>query len=325
MVARRADRKRAAPKPRGASRLPTESTHDVNLSEQAINRLAVVLERLADVTERVSLLLDSDNRATPPARSSLPMSVEARRSLLKPATVRVLFVTTPIFPEDPTNFYLANSHLFRCIRGAFIRSSDSRIPSGEEFLWWFRDHGCWLHHAPFEPAQGPGRPSTHAVEQATEAIAQVIRESDPTYVVCLKARLIRRVDQAITKAASTARLLSVPTPRALWDSRFVDELHRILVSPIDPAEHEELSRSDALLGAIQRSILDGSNRRRRAHHLAAEIEADRSWPMAAPTKAEVSAVLRSHSDLFDVNSAGVRLRDVGDARGRRGAPTAITG
>jgi len=296
--------------------------------EPELSQLGSVVERLEAVAVRLERLLSDSGRLNDLANISteLPADVEARRRALRPAHVRVLFVTTPIFPDDATNFYLADSHLYRCIRGAFIRALGPNVPQGEDFLWFFRDHGCWLYHAVPEPARGPGRPRSEWVRGAVLALAEVLDSSNPDYVVGLKARLRPRIVEAAERVRHQNQVIMLATPRALWDPQFIVSFQQMLgvvVDAVDEATGDHDMSLD-LVEAVQRALLDRSNRRQRARDLVQFIEAGNYYRTGVSPlkKAQISIMIRSRRDIFDVNSAGVRVRDGGDARGRRVAPAA---
>ncbi len=287
--------------------------------------LSSAVERLEAVADRLEHLLAGqgriDNRE--PLSAELPADVEARRQALRPAHVRILFITTAIFPDDTTNFYLADSHLYRCIRGAFIRALGPSVPQGEDFLRFFAEQGCWLYHVVPEPTRRPGRPRNEWVRGAVLALAEVLNVSSADSIVGLKARLRPRIVEAAERVRQQDRVSMVATPRSLWEPHFVAKLRRMLGVEVDPSGERFRDRGGEfdLVEAIQRALLERSNRRQRARDLVHFIEADNDYRPGSIglKKAQISVTIRSRHDLFDVNSAGVRVRDGGDARGRRAA------
>jgi hypothetical protein len=257
------------------------------------------------------------------SRPMLPTDIEARRRVLQPSDVRVLFVTAPIFPLDTTNFYAANSHLYRCVRGAFVRMLGPDIPQGEDFLWFFRDQGCWLYHVAPEPTRGPGRPRAESVRPTVLALANFITEARPDNIVGVKAKLRPRIREAARRAEMEDRVFVVATPRLLWEPQFSMRFRKMLGVPITflEASAEDELRDPKFVHSIVNVLLDRSNKRQRARELVRLLEAKSNRRPGDPPlrKAQVSTIIRGRPDIFDVNSAGVRLRDGGDARGRRAA------
>lgn len=287
------------------------------------SRWLSVVSRLEAVASRIERLLETPGSALglPPVRMQLPADIEARREALRPSRVRVLFVTVAVFPEDTTNFYLANSHLYRCIRGAFVRALGYTVPQDEDFLSFFRDQGCWLYHVAPEEPRGPGRPRADTVRPTVMALARMLQETDADHIVGVKARLKPRILEAARRARMNDRITVVATPRMLWGAEFYAQFRQML--PADLARADSVSQNGAdgrdLVDAILQALLDRSNKRQRARELVGLIEAHPDRPPGLPPlrKTQISAIIRSRRDLFDVNSAGVRLRDGGDARGRR--------
>lgn len=291
-------------------------------SERAASRLQSTVDRLDDIASRLEAMLggleQGDQRRASP--HVLPDSIEGRRMALKPPHVRMLFVTAPIFPGDSTNFYLANSHLFRCVRGAFVRALGSNVPQGEEFLWFFRDQGCWLLHAAPEPTRGPGRPRTEWVRTVVRSLVEAFHTTDPDRIVSVKLRLRPRVEDAARMVGLERRVVALPTPRALWDAEFIDLLRSDLGLPHANARLDSGDPMLNLLEAVRSVLVEHLNKRQRARDLAQLVDTAGRFSGSGPLrKAQVSAVVRAHPDLFDVNSAGIRLRDGGDARRRHAA------
>jgi hypothetical protein len=256
-------------------------------------------------------------------RESLPADIEARRRVLRPSPVKVLFVTAPVHPGETTNFYAADSHLYRCVRGAFVRILGPDVPQDEAFLRFFRDHGCWLYHVAPEPERGPGRPRSESVRPTILALASVLSETSPEHIVGVKAKLGPRILETARRAGIRDRVTVVATPRLLWEPQFSLRFREMLGLPVGRGEAvaEDEGARPRLVHSIVQTLLDQSNMRQRARDLVRLLNAGLDHEPGDPTlrKGHVSAVIRAHPDVFDVNSAGVRLRDGADARGRRRA------
>jgi len=288
-----------------------------SLVEEVIRQQSALLRRLEGLETRLDTAIGRLERVAPGATvqsaSVLPADIEGRRDALRPAVLRLLFVTAPIFPEDTTNFYLANSHLFRCIRGAFVRAVGPDVPTGDDFLRFFRGTGSWLVHLPAEPKRGRGRPNKSVMRSRAAFLTEVLRSANPERVIGVKARLAPLLASSVHEAGlSQDRVEVFPTPRALWSPRFVRELRQALGYGNTSAGEPGLAATDSLLEAVQRSIAAQGNKRRRARDIADDVN-DRGryrTDMGYVSKAAVSAEIRRHPDVFDVNSAGVRLRSL---------------
>ena len=156
--------------------------------------------------------------------------IERRRREFKPSQISSLFITAPPSdPEDPTSFYLANGHTFRCMRAAFARALGPDVPVGDEFLAFFRDRGCWIVALPPRFKKQRGRPSTQALKDEARFIARVLRETKPQYVVALKESVgSPTFDAAKSLAIPDASIRRLRTPNDLWKDAFVSFLTEAL-------------------------------------------------------------------------------------------------
>lgn len=165
--------------------------------------------------------------------SSLPNHAEsgvtALRDRFKPAEVRILFVGESS-PAQGTHFYRANSNLFRATRAAFARAfGEDTIPSGEGFLQYFRDQGCWLVDLADRPVnQLPDSDRRKAVASGVETLAETIRQTQPAHVVTVKRDIAGSVAEAIALAESAADLTALPFPVRQWTRHYEAELARFL-------------------------------------------------------------------------------------------------
>lgn len=326
--ARQATKRQYVSAPTTSNGTPASNEHVGLVDEGAGSRLDLpdlmaVANRLEAVADRLERLLPNydvlDERRF--VSRTLPRDIEARREALRPPHVRVLFITTAIFPDDATNFYDANSHLFRCIRGAFVRALGPAVPPGEAFLPFFMERGCWLYHVAPQPTRGPGRPRTAWVRQTISSLTSLLAEINPDHIVAVKAKLKPRIIEAAQTAGMLDRVTVVSTPRMLWERKFFERLVQILDLPLPTSNDGSREGFESLdiVDAILQALLDHSNKRQRARELSDFIEGGlNESPGASPLrKTQISAIIRSRPDIFDVNSAGVRVRDGGDARGRR--------
>jgi hypothetical protein len=155
--------------------------------------------------------------------------IEQRRERFRPASVKVLFVASPPDPTDSTNFYLANSHLFRCMRGAFASAFGRDVPNGEDFLEYFRDRGCFIVALPQRLRRGRGRPSGKTRRVETEYIANVLRDTEAPHVFAFRESLGQTTYAAVSAVALPATSVQVlRAPTDMLRDEFVRTLRSIL-------------------------------------------------------------------------------------------------
>jgi hypothetical protein len=199
-----------------------------------------LVRAVQELTEQVSSLVSALG-GSPPTRDILARSTrghgpanaeaDALQEHYRPDEVRLLFVTsrTPIATPD-ASFYLANSHLFRCVRAAFVEAFGPSVPNGEAFLEYFRDSNCWLVILPDELRRGRGRPPRRLLPD-TSYLVDIIESTSPEHVVAARRAVARPLVEAVEAAGLTKdRLLMVRTPRELWKPQFVAKLKKLLAS-----------------------------------------------------------------------------------------------
>ncbi|MGI8418721.1 MAG: hypothetical protein ACR2P2_21480 [Nakamurella sp.] len=277
------------------------------------------VEALAQFIARFEELVHRLERAT--GARLLPDDVESRREALRPANIRILIVTMPMSAEDDTNFFLANSNLFRCVREAFVRAIGPGLPYGDDFLWFLHGLGVWVYHLPIESASTRGRPSDAHTRKTIALMRQVFKETKPEHIVGVKARIAARLRSAAAQVGMSDRTIAVSTPGNLCDTDFVGSLSK-MIDPWDSrsgtaANVETLS---PLATKVHNVLLDKSNRRLRIGEIATALSKDkRDGRRFEVRSVDVSHAIRDHRDHFDTNGRGVRLRDISDARGRKAA------
>lgn len=152
------------------------------------------------------------------------------RERYRPAKVRILFVGESS-PAQGTHFYRANSNLYQATRAAFADAlGDDIVPTGEAFLRFFRDQGCWLVDIADAPVNRmPDAERRRAVEQGVDGLAHTIRDTSPDRVVAVKRDIEEPVRRAIEQAgASDTPLLVLPFPVRQWRPRYVEGLASLL-------------------------------------------------------------------------------------------------
>ena len=198
-----------------------------------------------ELTEQVSSLVGALG-VSMPTRDTLAKSMhgqspdnaeaDALQEHYRPDTVRLLFVTcrTSIATPD-ASFYLANSHLFRCVRAAFVEAFGPTVPNGEAFLEYFRDNHCWLVILPDELRRGRGRPPRRLLPD-TSYLVDIIESTAPEHVVAARRAVARPLVEAVEAAGlAKDRLQVVRTPRELWKPQFVAKLKKLIGTELVPA------------------------------------------------------------------------------------------
>ena len=150
------------------------------------------------------------------------------RTLYRPERVLVLLVGESA-PAGGTHYYLANSNLFFAIREAFVRVYGAKTPEGDEFLSFARDRGTWL----IDLAVGPvnhlrGSERRAAVRRGAERAIRLVRETDPRFVVSIKASIAAVVEECVAASGSGAECIALPFPLMQWRAGFVEGLATVL-------------------------------------------------------------------------------------------------
>lgn len=251
----------------------------------------------------------------------LPDDVESRREALRPANIRILIVTMPLSAEDDTNFFLANSNLFRCVREAFVRAVGPGLPYGDDFLWFLHGLGVWVYHMPIESVSSRGRPSDARTRETIDSLRRVFEETKPEYIVGVKSRIAGRLRTAAGQIGMSDRTIAVSTPRNLCDAEFVRALSK-MIDPLDARSDtaDSIEALSSLATKIHNALLENSNRRLRIGEIVASLSEGKAGGKRSKVKSvDVSRAIRDYREHFDINGRGVRLRDIGDARGRTSA------
>jgi hypothetical protein len=203
-----------------------------------------LVRAVQELTDQVSSLV-STLGGTPPTRAILAKprqahtaanaEADALQEHYRPDDVRLLFVTSRTSIATPdASFYLANSHLFRCVRAAFVEAFGPSVPNGNAFLEYFRDNHCWLVILPDELRRGRGRPPRRLLPD-TSYLVDIIESTSPDHVVAARRAVARPLVEAVAAAGlAKDRLLVVRTPRELWKPQFVAKLKKLLATEAVP-------------------------------------------------------------------------------------------
>jgi hypothetical protein len=193
-----------------------------------------LLQAVRDLTIRVQSLASSLGQTTNiadqgPGTTMDQADANALHERYRPDDVRLLFVTSrTLIPTPDIGFYFANSHLFRCVRAAFVEAVGQSVPNGKDFLDYFRDNHCWLVMLPDELRRGRGRPPRRLMPDAAY-LADIIKQTAPHYVIAARRQVARPIAEALEIAGLPKdRLLAVKTPRELWKPQFAAQLKKIL-------------------------------------------------------------------------------------------------
>jgi Uncharacterised protein family (UPF0175) len=165
-----------------------------------------------------------------PSTSDDETGIGALRERYRPEAVKTLFVGESS-PAQGTHFYRANSNLFRATRAAFADAlGDDAVPTGEAFLRYFRDQGCWLidlADAPVNRLSDGERRET--VEKGIGRLADLIRHTRPNRIVAVKRDIADPIRRAMDQAAADATpLLVLPFPVRQWTREYHDGLKTLL-------------------------------------------------------------------------------------------------
>jgi hypothetical protein len=159
--------------------------------------------------------------ATPSPSADAEAGVTELRDSFKPSQVRVLFVGESS-PAQGTHFYRANSNLYRATRAAFAAVfGEDVVPSGEAFLRYFQDQGCWLVDLADRPVnQLAESERRQALADGVEGLAKIIRDTEPQSVVTVKRDIVDAVEEAVGRADSHAEVIALPFPVRQWTREY---------------------------------------------------------------------------------------------------------
>jgi len=184
-----------------------------------------------DAVARTPRIADEPAAYGPDARTGHEETEIAElRELYRPSDVKVLFVGESS-PARGTHFYRANSGLYRATQAAFAGAlGNDAVPSGEAFLRFFRDQGCWLVDIADGPVDRlPAAERRRAVDRGVHQLARRIRETAPERMVAVKRDIEGAVRRAMAQAgADRVSLVVLPYPVRQWRPIYVEGLSRLL-------------------------------------------------------------------------------------------------
>jgi hypothetical protein len=188
------------------------------------------LERLAEPAPMATRVGELSAPYSGNAGADSESGIDELRERHRPAKVETLFVGESS-PAQGTHFYRANSNLFRATRAAFaLARGDDAVPSGEAFLRYFRDRGCWLVDLADEPVNRlPDAARRAVVERGVERLAELIGRERPRRIVVVKRDVGDYVRRAMAMAGvEDAPLTVLPFPVRQWTRHYQDGLAKML-------------------------------------------------------------------------------------------------
>jgi len=291
------------------------ASDDARRDAQLISRLEAVVARLENVIGR----LDAGQVPIAPRPGRLTLEIERRRLAFRPRMVRLLFIVSPIPLRDPpdlTDFYLANAHLYRSIRAAFVlMEGEESIPTGDLFLQWFKDRGGWLVVLPGEARPERGRPSNRVRHEQMEYIRSVLADVAPGAIVTITPRVTRLVQEVLRADDLAVKIVAqAKVPRDLWKKPFANRLRSALAGSAGSIEHGSRSTRASgsrprasLLADITRILDHNGNRRMRVYQIAEALTRGAQGRSLGEVQSGIRQVLKQHRAAFDKNGAGIRL------------------
>ncbi len=265
-------------------------------------------------------------RSTPePEEPNVPVrdvddSRERLRARYRPSDVVVLFVGESA-PAGGSFFYQADSNLFLATREA-CGLAFRGVPEGRAFLRWFQTQGFWLYDLVGQPVNRKrGRPRKLAVSAGVSALAGLIAEVEPDFVIAVKASIEADVRQAAERAAfAGSRVVVLPFPLYQWREVYIRELARFFghgrrrkVTPGAPPQAADVdaSRGLTLHEAMTVALRDAGSGPISARELANEVAARGLYVRQDGGRADYQQILaraRKYPQMFAVDRSGVHLR-----------------
>jgi hypothetical protein len=279
------------------------------------------MERLLARLEGIAVRLES-GQGRELAGPGMPRPVELieqRRAAFRPAVVRLLFLVSGMprrNPPDLTDFYLASGHLYRSIRAAFVVMEGERaVPTGEAFLHYFRERGCWLVALPTEPTRDRGRPSNRTRNADRAFVRRVITSAAPEFLITITTRVAALAEEATIEAGVQLSMLeAVTVPKDLWQQSFIPRLRRMVgeappyLGAFGPGRaHVEFAAHVLTLSDVERVLLRNRNKRMRVYRIAESLMADGKGLDVKQLSSAVRRLLKRNRAAFDQNGAGIRM------------------
>ncbi|MEZ5822315.1 MAG: hypothetical protein R3D82_16075 [Xanthobacteraceae bacterium] len=150
--------------------------------------------------------------------------VEATRASYRPDRMKTLFVGESA-PASGDFFYYGNNNMLKHMQ----RAVDAALGEGGEFLDRFKSYGWFLDDLVLVPVDKLAPPERKAkCVEATESLADRIALYQPLAIVSLLVSIRPIVEKAAKQAGSTAQMYGVPFPGMGQQSRFHNEMLKIV-------------------------------------------------------------------------------------------------
>jgi len=161
-------------------------------------------------------------------------SVEALRASYRPARITTLFVGESA-PVNGTFFYDGNNSMVRYMQ----RAVETAFPGTGDFLERFRDYGWYVDDLVLSPINHlKGAERRAAWHGAGDSLSTRIAQYQPLAIVSLLSGIKDIVADAAMKAGSLATFYSVPFPGMGNQTKFHNEMVRIV--PLLPRHNRSL-------------------------------------------------------------------------------------
>lgn len=166
------------------------------------------------------------------------------RQSFRPKQIKVIFIgESP--PANGHFFYDGNSSMFRYMAKVFGNVFGPDLTE-DKFLQQFMTAHCFLDDLSYEPINNLTREERQIIaNNSIEVLAERLKQYQPEYVVSVLMSIDEPVRKAVTLAGLQVPVFAVPFPGQGQQTRFVDELTRIL-TPIlgkSPSSAIELENS----------------------------------------------------------------------------------
>lgn len=303
-----------------AVRLPLESMEALRAAARASQRAPAALVREWVLDQLYSGRSTPESEQHPVPAGDADERREELRERYRPGDIEVLFVGESA-PAGGTFFYQADSNLFFATREACDLAFHG-VPEGRAFLRWFKARSFWLYDLAGQPVNRKrGRPRKLAVSAGVSALAELIEEVEPDFVVAVKRSIEADVRQAAERAAFEGnRVVVLPFPLYQWRDVYVRELARFFghgrrrrpkASASPQADDVATSGGRPLHEAMIVVLNDAGLGPFSARELANEVAARKLYVRHDGGRADYQQILaraRRYPQIFAVDRSGVRLR-----------------
>jgi hypothetical protein len=161
------------------------------------------------------------------------MDTEPIRLRFKPDNIRLLLIGES--PPASGKFFYLKSAMTTFTARAFERAHGVKFKDNPEFLDYFRACGCYLDDLSRVPVDRlPKREREELLQANVGALAQRIRDAEPSVVAVVLKRIEGYVRDALTRSGCTPRLFVLPFPGIGHQNRYIEGLVSIISEYISP-------------------------------------------------------------------------------------------